>query len=214
MIQAGKCCCCCSLKTGSIIIGVIILILGLFRASSASAGLAGDEFLEDATGFYVITDLDVDIDGDDRVVVNDVDNKADGEDKVVLEDGEGKVIINGPKWFTDTIKWFKDAKAKVTKDEATALLVIDFIFGILEIIAASSLLFGVCNINASFVLPILILIPVDQAVRYICLMVIVGFNTLIFISMVIPFLLVVYFWVCLFFYWKEMKEEEKSISVL
>ena len=114
--------------------------------------------LEDATGFLVITDLDLDIDGDDRVVVNDVDNKADGEDKVVLEDGEGKVIINGPKWFTDTIKWFKDAKAKVTKDEATALLVIDFIFGLLEIIAASSLLYGVCNINIqqhpSFVLPI------------------------------------------------------------
>ena len=143
MIQAGKCC--CSLKTGSIIIGVIFLIFGLFRASCASVGLSGDDFLEDATGFFVITDLDVYMD-----------------DK------------GGPKWFTDAIEWFKDAKAKVTKDEATALLVVDFIFGIFEIIAASSLLFGVCNLNPSFVLPILILIPVDQAVRYICLIVIVG----------------------------------------
>ena len=61
MIQDGKCCCCCFLKTGAIIIGVIILIFGLFRASSTSVGLSGDEFLEDATGFFVITDLDADI---------------------------------------------------------------------------------------------------------------------------------------------------------
>jgi hypothetical protein len=205
MIQAGKCCCCCSLKTGAIIIGVIFLIFGLFRASSASVGLSGDDFMEDATWFFVITDLDDN--ADDRVVIN------DGEGKVVIDDGEGKVIIIGPKWFTDAITWIKDARAKVTKDEATALLVVDFIFGILEIIAASSLLFGVSNINASFVLPILFLIPVDQAVRYISFLVIVGFNPLIFISMVIPSLLVIYFWVCLFSYWKEMKEEVKSNPV-
>ena len=178
--------------------------------------------MEDATGFFVITDLDADIDDNEgMVVIDDGNDKVvidDGEGKVVIEDGEGKVVIvNAPKWFKDTLKWFKDAKAKVTKDEATALLVVDFIFGVLEIIAASSLLFGVCNINnqqhPSFVLPILILIPVDQAVRYFCFMVIVGFNTLIFIIMVIPTLLVVYFWVCLFSYWKEMNEEVKSNQV-
>ena len=160
MIQAGKCCCCCSLKTGSIIIGVIFLIFGLFRASSASVGLSGDEFLEDATGFFVIIDLDLDIDDNEGMVVTD-----DGDNNVVIKDGEGHVVIvNAPKWLKDTLKWLEDAKANVTKDEAIALLVVDFIFGIMEIIAASSLLFGVCNINASFVLPILILIPVDQTV--------------------------------------------------
>ena len=210
MIQGGKCCCCCSLKIGSIIIGVIILIFGLFRASSASVGLSGDEFLEDATGFFVITDLDVDMDHTEGMVVID-----DGDDNLVIKDGEGKVVIvNAPEWFKAAIKRFKDAKAKVTKDEATALLVVDFIFGILEIIAASSLLFGVCNINASFVLPILLLIPVDQTVRYICFMAIGGFNIFFFIILVIPSLLAVYFWVCLFFYWKEMKEEVKPNSVL
>ena len=205
MCQADKCCCCFSLKTGSIIIGVILLIFGLFRASSASVGLSGDEFLEDATGFLVITDLDVD-DEEGMVISND-----DGDNKVVFKDGEGnEVTVIGPEWVTDTIKWFTDAKAEVTKDEATAILVVDFIFGILEMIAASILLFGVCNLNPSCVLPILILIPVNQAVRYITFMAIVGFNTLIFISLVVPTLLLVFFWVCLFSYWKDMKEEVKS----
>ena len=49
MLKVDKCCC-CSLKTGAIILGVIILIFGFITACKNSWGFIGDQQMINALG--------------------------------------------------------------------------------------------------------------------------------------------------------------------
>ena len=107
------------------------------------------------------------------------------------------------------------------RTNAMAALVVGFIKGIIDILAASSLLFGACNSKPGFLLPILILTPVNLAGNWIfsiVLLVSTSFIGIAIISMFIVFLFLVslfrgYTWVCVFSFWKQMKEDSRNSPV-
>ena len=210
-------CFCCSLRIGAIIIGVICLIVGVISASLAAFGLSGEKNLDFAThSIFNITDIDV-----KTSIEEDKDGKASEEYK----DGKGIVApaifdmeIMQPRKIEKGIddeldNWYQGLRTEVTKNEVTAYLVVQITLGLLEILSASSLLFGVCQLKPSFMVPILILIPVDLAVTWITRLVIAGFNVVIFLSWFPITLLWIYFWVCLLSFWQEQKEEMKPEPV-
>ena len=108
----------------------------------------------------------------------------------------------------------EDIKAGVSSgygDVAIALVGITIIIAILRILAASSLIFGAWKNKSEFVLPALVMMPFGQAWDWIRI-----FATAIWLYVVsleayliqTPIsLLFVYFWVCIFFFWNQMKEE-------
>ena len=91
------------------------------------------------------------------------------------------------------------------REKIIAILVIIMTLGILEILAASSLLFGAGNVKPNFLVPMMILFPVDLAL-WISIN-ILNFTWFGIVFLVILSLLYGYFWVCIFYYWKQMKEE-------
>ena len=183
MIKIDKCCCCCSVRTGSIILGVLILIGGVFYASTAVFGLSGEENMDAATfEIFNITDIDVQTDGTE-------------------EDGDDKEIVG-------LQKLLDDMKTDVTKNQVIAYLVVQLIVGLLDIFSVSILFLGISQSKPGLVIPILITIPVTFAVNIITELAIVGFTWYIFPNLLMT-LLWVYFWVCLFSFWQEQKEEMK-----
>ena len=197
-------CFCCSLRIGAIIIGVICLIVGVISASLAAFGLSGEKNLDFAThSIFNITDIDV-----KTSIEEDKDGKGNVETAIFdMEIMPPRKIEKGIDDELDN--WYQGLRTEVTKNEVTAYLVVQITLGLLEILAASSLLFGVCQFKPSFMVPTLILIPVDLAVTWITRLVIAGFNVVIFLSWFPITLLWIYFWVCLFSFWQEQKEEMK-----
>ena len=108
----------------------------------------------------------------------------------------------------------EDAEGTPTKEETIpmAYQVVNFISNIVCILAASSLLFASFKSKASFVIPILILIPVNTTIAWIITFFSIGsmaddikYVTIGFL--VITFLFNLYFWICLFSFWKQLKEQ-------
>ena len=113
-------------------------------------------------------------------------------------------------------------KYDVEKNQATAALVVIFIFSIFLTLVAVSLLFGAQNKKPAFILPVLIFIPVDLVAGWIfSIIVSSGYVSstvvlsgwistmviLVFIVMVIYSVLGCYFWICIFSLWQHLKEE-------
>ena len=89
-----------------------------------------------------------------------------------------------------------------------AFFMVIMIIGILELLAASSLLFGVCNIKPHFIVPMLILFPVDIALWIISISILCyRWFGIVFLVILIP--IYVYFWVSIFSYWRQMKEKPR-----
>ena len=86
----------------------------------------------------------------------------------------------------------------------TPLFVVIMIIGILEILAASSLLLGTVYNKPNFLVPMLILFPVELALWISIIGIYCIYIGIVFL--VILSLLYVYFWICIFSYWKQMKE--------
>ena len=80
-----------------------------------------------------------------------------------------------------------------------------FIMGIVDILIASSLLYGAMKKSPTFLLPFLILIPFDLAVCWICLLAFGWFDISIILSLVIKTFISGYFWVCIFSFWNIIK---------
>ena len=103
----------------------------------------------------------------------------------------------------------------IDRNTAMATLVISFIFSILQILAASSLLFGASKNKPDFILPVLILIIADLvggwAYSILILKAVGWIFSILFIvfviAMVINTVILGYFWVCIFSFWKQLKEE-------
>ena len=76
-------------------------------------------------------------------------------------------------------------------------------FSFLEVLAASVLIFGDVNYEPVFMIPILILIPVDLLIAWIWLFVSFSWVMLIFLAFVSVFF--VYAWVCIFCFWKQLQ---------
>ena len=93
------------------------------------------------------------------------------------------------------------------RTDLTAFFVVFMTLGILEILAASSLLLGAVYYKPNFLVPMLILLPVELAfwISSICLS--YRWFGIEFVFLVILSLLYGYFWVCIFSYWKQIKEE-------
>ena len=105
--------------------------------------------------------------------------------------------------------WFQGIRAEVTKNQVSAYLVVQLILGILGILTALSLLFGIFQFKPTLLVPILIIIPVDFAVLWVTLLAIAGVNIFIIVTMVAMTLLWTYHWVCLFSFWHQQKEHVK-----
>ena len=196
MIKIGKCCCCCTLRNGAIAIGVIVFIVGIYASSSAAFGLSEEENMDVTTNIiFNITDIEVE-----------TDNEKDEDAK----NGDEKDI--GAK----EDNWFRELRAEVTKNQATAYLVVKLIVGILEILSASSLLLGDFHFHnkQSLVVPILIVLPVILTVTWITLLAIAGFNVVIIVFILVPIALILpYFWVSLFSFWQQQRENVKQEPV-
>ena len=91
------------------------------------------------------------------------------------------------------------------RTDLTAFFVVFMTLGILEILAASSLLLGAVYNKPNFLVPMLILFPVELALWISIIGIYHIYIGIIFL--VILSLLYVYFWVCIFSYWKQIKEE-------
>ena len=86
-----------------------------------------------------------------------------------------------------------------------------YIFIILWILAASSLLFAAYRNKATLVIPILFLIPVELTITWIPTLVNIGLMAddikYDIVALVIISLLYLYFWICLFSFWQQLKEQ-------
>ena len=90
---------------------------------------------------------------------------------------------------------------------------LQLLLGVLQLLIGISLLVGVFKNKPEFMLPILIMIPVIVAVKWITLLIIrTGLGKIL--SMAIMSLLYGYIWVCLYSYWKEIKGELDSPVVV
>ena len=77
-------------------------------------------------------------------------------------------------------------------------------FGILDILAAISLLYGTMKKNPSFLIPYLVIIPLELAVDWIIL-VLTASLLYALTTMVILTLIYGYFWICVFSFWNMLK---------
>ena len=98
----------------------------------------------------------------------------------------------------------------VKPDETSAIF--NLIACILNILAASSLLFGTFKSKPEFVFHILIIIPMSLTIQWIAFIVLISIGNSDIIIIVIPRLLIetlllVYFWICIFSFRKKLKEE-------
>ena len=187
MIKVENVCCGrYSLRTRSIIIGAIILFAGVVGASMATLGLSGEEYRDFATfRMFNVTDIDV--------------------ESSTEEDEDSKETNAG-------IKWINGLRTEVTKNQVTIFLVVQLILGLLDILAASILLLGICQFKPIFVIPILIHIPVGSAVVWITHLTVAGFNVWFFSALALT-ILRAYYGVCLFSFWLEQKEDMKPEPV-
>ena len=138
--------------------------------------------------------------------ITDIEVKTDDEKDEDAKNGDEKDIE------AKEDNWFRELRAEVTKNQVTAYLVVKLIVGILEILSASSLLLGVFHFHnkQSLVVPILIVLPVSLTVTWITLLAIAGVNVVIIVLILVPMTLIwPYFWVCLFSFWQEQRENVK-----
>ena len=189
MVKVDKFCGCCPLKTGAFILGIGILIWGFILGCFGSVGLMCVTLIIDiqlplwnqvVSGLGQKIDFDKNFDNDfDNDFNNDFNKNFDKDFTIKIDAGERKKII--------------------------AFFVIIMTLGIIDILAASSLLFGAGNIKPNFLVPTMILFPVDLALWI--SIIILWFTWFGIVFLVILSLLYVYFWVCIFSYWKQIKEE-------
>ena len=179
MLKVNKFFGCCSLKTGATILGIVILLWGLMLAILGCFGLmfTTDTQLPDPVmKLLVVTSDGLGLDIDDS------DNDfvtAQTPGPIKIEAGERRRIA--------------------------PFFVVIMTIGILEILAASSLLLGAVYNKPNFLVPMLILFPVELALWISIIGIYHIYIGIIFL--VILSLLYVYFWVCIFSYWKQIKEE-------
>ena len=97
------------------------------------------------------------------------------------------------------------------RNKAMAALVVTLIFNILRILVGSSLIYGASNNKPAFILPVLVLIIADLVAGWVSSIFILfafgGIFAIIIIALVIRSVLWGYFWVCIFSFWKQLKEE-------
>ena len=180
---------CCgrfSLRTGSILIGASILIAGLVSACIATFGLSGEEYRDFATlRMFTVTDI--------------------GGESLIEEDEDSKETNAG-------LKWYNGFRTEVTKKQVTVYMVVQLILGLLDILSVSILFFGICESKPSFVVPILIYIPMGSVVIWITRLNIAGFHVWFF-STLTQTIFRALDWVCLFSFWLEQKKDMKPEPV-
>jgi hypothetical protein len=188
MIEAEKICFCISLKMGSIIIGLVILSYGCITASIDAWGFTGDEQMIEAIGSLFL----------DNVL-----------DKEINLGNPGLIIDTLETNLTNGYEGIYKLEIKVGRRSVTSALLVSFIFGILEMFAASSLIFGAYKSKKVFVLPILILLPVDLLAKWIS-KIFLWNNGFGIIHEVIMTIFVGYMWVCVHSFWLQLKEESAA----
>ena len=186
MLKLDKFFGCCPMKTGASVLGIVIIIWGFMLAVFGCVGLMYVTLKRD-TQLALLPDpglkplfsgIGLDIDFD-KNLENGFDNNLDN-----------------------------DVDNDLKRKKMTAFFAVILTLGILEILAASSLLLGAVYNKPHFIVPMLILFPVDIALWIISISILCyRWFGIVFLVILIP--IYVYFWVSIFSYWRQMKEKPR-----
>ena len=184
MIHAKKICCFLSLKIGTIIIGVVILLYGIINFGIDAWGFTGDKEKLAALGPFF----------------QDMDRNSFGNPGLNIE-----VLEHD----TDGFEGIYKLKIGVDMESVTSALMISLIFSILLVIAAPILIFGAYKNKHEFVLPILIILPVNVLANCVSNTFFWNNGSAIILEVFLT-IICVYMWVCIHDFWKQLREESAA----
>ena len=95
-----------------------------------------------------------------------------------------------------------------SSDTADAVATLAFLVGLLEILVASSLMYGAMRRNSNFLVPYLVVIPLEVVIGWIILGLQLYPADLLYplLILIIMTIIYLYFWICIFSFWNLLKK--------